>query len=192
MTLSEVAARTGLTRAGARRILLTLAQLGYVTVEGRQFRLSARILDLGFAYLSSMPFWDLAEPIMEAIANAVLEPYAAAEQPPDRDWIDGIRLVCRSPALQGEYLRTQYATQQALAQAIAVRTGADPADMLPAILAGAVAAATQVAIDRWLHADPPAALAPLVRRALNLIPGPVAPRHAERELTCHRPPHLRS
>jgi len=133
-----------------------------------------------------------AEPIMEAIANAVLEPYAAAERPPDRDWIDGIRLVFRSPALQGEYLRTQYATQQALAQAIAVRTGADPADMLPAILAGAVAAATQVAIDRWLHADPPAALAPLVRRALNLIPGPVAPRHAERELTCHRPPHLRS
>ena len=56
MTLSEVAAATGLTRAGARRILLTLAQLGYVTADGRQFRLTARILDLGFAYLSSIPF----------------------------------------------------------------------------------------------------------------------------------------
>jgi len=78
MTLSEVAARTGLTRAGARRILLTLAQLGYVTVEGRQFRLSARILDLGFAYLSSMPFWDLAEPIMEALVDEVHESCSAS------------------------------------------------------------------------------------------------------------------
>jgi len=134
-----------------------------------------------------------AEPIMEAIANAVLEPYAAAEQPPDRDWIDGLLLVFRSPALQGEYLRTQYATQQALAQAIAERTGADPeADMFPAILAGAVAAATQVAIDRWLHADPPTALAPLIRRALSQLPCPVALRHAEGESACHRQPHLRS
>jgi IclR family pca regulon transcriptional regulator len=78
MTLSEVAAGTGLTRAGARRILLTLAQLGYVTVEGRQFRLSARILDLGFAYLSSMPFWDLAEPIMEALVDEVHESCSAS------------------------------------------------------------------------------------------------------------------
>src|SRR5207244_1925889 len=67
MTVSEVAAAAGLTRAGARRILLTLAQLGYVTAQGRQFRLTARILDLGFAYLSSMPFWGLAEPIMEEL-----------------------------------------------------------------------------------------------------------------------------
>ena len=44
----------------------------------------------------------------------------------DRDWIEGIRLVIRSPALQGEFLRTQYATQQELAAAIADRIGADP------------------------------------------------------------------
>jgi IclR family pca regulon transcriptional regulator len=78
MTLSEVAAATGLTRAGARRILLTLAQLGYVAAEGRQFRLTARILDLGFAYLSSMPFWNLAEPIMEALVEEVHESSSAS------------------------------------------------------------------------------------------------------------------
>src|SRR6266404_2382234 len=78
MTLSEVAAATGLTRAGARRILLTLAQLGYVAAEGRQFRLTARILDLGFAYLSSMPFWNLAEPIMEALVEQVHESSSAS------------------------------------------------------------------------------------------------------------------
>src|SRR6218665_557458 len=63
-TLTEVANRTGLTRAGARRILLTLEGLGYVESQGRQFRLTAKILDLGFAYLSSLPLWDLAEPVM--------------------------------------------------------------------------------------------------------------------------------
>ncbi|OVZ55334.1 IclR family transcriptional regulator [Pigmentiphaga sp. NML080357] len=69
MTLTEVADAAGLTRAGARRILLTLVQLGYVVAEGRLFRLTPRILELGFAYLTSMPFWDLAEPIMEELAN---------------------------------------------------------------------------------------------------------------------------
>jgi IclR family transcriptional regulator, pca regulon regulatory protein len=78
MTLSEVAAAAGLTRAGARRILLTLAQLGYVAADGRHFRLTARILDLGFAYLSSMPFWDLAEPIMEALVDEVHESCSAS------------------------------------------------------------------------------------------------------------------
>ena len=78
MTLSEVAAAAGLTRAGARRILLTLAQLGYVAADGRQFRLTARILDLGFAYLSSLPFWDLAEPVMEALVDQVHESCSAS------------------------------------------------------------------------------------------------------------------
>ena len=77
-TLSEVAQRTGLTRAGARRILLTLQALGYVDSDGRQFRLTPRILDLGFAYLSSMPFWSLAEPEMESLADEIGEACSAA------------------------------------------------------------------------------------------------------------------
>ncbi len=77
-TLSDVAARTGLTRAGARRILLTLQTLGYVESDGRLFRLTPRILDLGFAYLSSMPIWDLAEPTMEALVDQVHESCSAA------------------------------------------------------------------------------------------------------------------
>lgn len=72
-TLSEVAARTGLTRAGARRILLTLEGLGYVQADGRQFRLTPKILDLGFAYLSSQPLWHTAEPAMQRLAAAVQE-----------------------------------------------------------------------------------------------------------------------
>ena len=78
MTLSEVAEAAGITRAGARRILLTLVQLGYVAADGRQFRLTPRILELGFAYLSSMPFWNLAEPIMEALVSQVHESCSAS------------------------------------------------------------------------------------------------------------------
>ena len=77
-TLSEVAAHTGLTRAGARRILLTLQTLGYVESDGRLFRLTPRILDLGFAYLSSLPIWNLAEPTMEMLVDRVHESCSAA------------------------------------------------------------------------------------------------------------------
>src|SRR5688572_7570239 len=77
-SLSEVAVRTGLTRAGARRILLTLEGLGYVESQGRQFRLTPKILDLGFAYLSSLPLWNLAEPVMEALVAEVKESCSAA------------------------------------------------------------------------------------------------------------------
>ncbi|WP_332778296.1 IclR family transcriptional regulator [Polaromonas sp.] len=77
-TLSEVAERSGLSRAGARRILLTLEALGYVRSEGKLFSLTPRILDLGFAYLTSMPIWNLAEPVMEALVEQVRESSSAA------------------------------------------------------------------------------------------------------------------
>ena len=77
-TLSDVAARSGLSRAGARRILLTLEALGYVHSDGKLFSLTPRILDLGFAYLSSMPIWNLAEPVMQGLALQVRESCSAA------------------------------------------------------------------------------------------------------------------
>lgn len=77
-TMTEVAQRTGLTRAGARRILHTLHALGYVEIDGRQFRLTAKVLDLGFAYLSSLPLWSLAEPFMETLVREVHESSSAA------------------------------------------------------------------------------------------------------------------
>jgi IclR family pca regulon transcriptional regulator len=77
-TLTEVAGRSGLSRAGARRILLTLETLGYVHNDGKFFSLTPRILDLGFAYLSSMPIWNLAEPVMEALVAEVKESCSAA------------------------------------------------------------------------------------------------------------------
>ena len=53
LTLSDVAKLTGITRAAARRYLLTLTKLNYADFDGRYFTLSPRILRLGYAYLSS-------------------------------------------------------------------------------------------------------------------------------------------
>jgi IclR family transcriptional regulator, pca regulon regulatory protein len=78
MTLSEVALRTGLTRAAARRFLLTLETLGYVASDGRRFRLTPKVLELGFAYLSSMELWDVALPYMEEVSAAIHESCSAA------------------------------------------------------------------------------------------------------------------
>ena len=72
-TLSEVASRTGLTRATARRVLLTLAELGYVDQLGRSFTLTPKVLDLGYSFLSSFRVVEMAEPFMERLVDEVKE-----------------------------------------------------------------------------------------------------------------------
>ena len=62
LTLSQVAEACGLTRAAARRSLLTLADLGYVGTDGRHFRLTPRVLELGYAYLAGLTLPQLAGP----------------------------------------------------------------------------------------------------------------------------------
>lgn len=73
MTLSEVARRSDMTRAAARRYLLTLCELGYVAGDGKYFRLTPRVLELGFAFLTSMHIWDRAQPFMEQLTEQVNE-----------------------------------------------------------------------------------------------------------------------
>lgn len=108
------------------------------------------------------------EPLWDALTAAVLQHYQGADQTPDELQMRHIRLLGTSPALHGETLRISAATQRALAEAIADRTGTDvEQDMLPMILAGAVTAASGVALRRWLDADPPCPLRPLLQRALR-------------------------
>ena len=73
LTLSDVSRRTGLTRAAARRFLLTLVELGYVHHDGREFSLRPSVLDLGYAYLSSMGLPEVAMPHMETLVATVEE-----------------------------------------------------------------------------------------------------------------------
>lgn len=78
LTLSDVARLAGVTRATARRILLTLQHLGYVRADGRLFSLTPRVLSLGFGYLSSLNLWDIAQPFMEELVEQTHESCSAA------------------------------------------------------------------------------------------------------------------
>jgi IclR family transcriptional regulator, pca regulon regulatory protein len=73
LRLSDVARETGLTRAAARRFLLTLVRLGYVRQDGSNFSLRPRILELGYAYLSALSLPEVAQPHMEALVAEVNE-----------------------------------------------------------------------------------------------------------------------
>jgi AcrR family transcriptional regulator len=113
------------------------------------------------------------EPLWESVTQAVLSQFGpallnggTAGQPP-REWIAGLRLVVTTPSLVGEYLKVQGLAQYHLAAAIAERLGTSTeTDMFPRIMAGAVSAAIQAAMERWLHSDPPVSLAPLIRQSL--------------------------
>ena len=69
MSLAEVAAATGLARPTARRILRTLAALGYVRADDAGFTLTPRVLELGMTYVQSLGLWDVARPHMEALVG---------------------------------------------------------------------------------------------------------------------------
>src|SRR5215467_14516414 len=73
LTLSEVAREAGLTRAAARRFLLTLVELGYVRSDGREFSLRPRVLELGYAYLSGLTLPDVAGPHLEELVARLHE-----------------------------------------------------------------------------------------------------------------------
>jgi IclR family pca regulon transcriptional regulator len=86
LTLSDVARLTGLTRATARRLLLTFERLGYMRTDSRHFELTPSVLDLGYAYLSSVQLPQVAQPFMEALSEQVHESVSASV-------LDGFEIV---------------------------------------------------------------------------------------------------
>jgi IclR family pca regulon transcriptional regulator len=78
LTLSQAAAAVGLSRATARRVLRTLAELGYVEQDGRNFALAPRVLELGFSYLSGQNWIDRAQPLMKALSEELQESCSAS------------------------------------------------------------------------------------------------------------------
>lgn len=79
MSLSEVASAAGLARPTARRILLTLEELGYVRATGGLFALTPRVLELGMAYIGSTSIWDIARPHMEQLVAQTGESSSLAQ-----------------------------------------------------------------------------------------------------------------
>ncbi|TIC80058.1 IclR family transcriptional regulator C-terminal domain-containing protein [Nocardioides sp. GY 10127] len=79
LTMSELAELTGLARPTVRRILLTLEELGYVRSGRGGFSLTARVLELGLAHVSSSGLWDVARPHMERLVSRTGESSSAAQ-----------------------------------------------------------------------------------------------------------------
>ncbi|MDQ2082685.1 IclR family transcriptional regulator C-terminal domain-containing protein [Xanthobacteraceae bacterium Astr-EGSB] len=74
MTISQISHKTGIPRAAVRRCLYTLRALGFAdTDDGRRYALRPKILSLGHAYLSSIPFAAAAEPLLRAISDDLKE-----------------------------------------------------------------------------------------------------------------------
>jgi IclR family pca regulon transcriptional regulator len=110
MTLSEIARATGMTRATVRRFLLTLVREGYAETDGKYFSLKPKVLELGFAALSSMTFLDVIQPVLTRLAinleescfAAVLDRsevvYIASASPPNRIVGISVNVGSRAPA----------------------------------------------------------------------------------------------
>ncbi len=79
MSLAAVAAATGLARPTARRMLVTLQDLGYVRVADGGFELTPRVLDLGMSYVLSKSLWQLARPHLEALVGRTRESSSIAQ-----------------------------------------------------------------------------------------------------------------
>lgn len=91
LTISEVASHTGLTRAAARRYLLTLTHLGFVSQDRKMFALTPRVLRLGQSYLHSARLPRIVESELLKLAYSLKQPSAAGV-------LDGDEVVCISAA----------------------------------------------------------------------------------------------
>lgn len=78
MTLTDVAKVTNLSRAAARRFLLTYVHLGYMKTDGKFFELTPKVLNLGYNYLSSLDIKDIAKPFLINLSKVVNETCSVA------------------------------------------------------------------------------------------------------------------
>jgi IclR family pca regulon transcriptional regulator len=79
MSLSEVATAAGLARPTARRLLLTLEELGFVRTTDGAFQLTPKVLTLGMAYVGSLGLWDIAKPHLESLVARTGESSSIAQ-----------------------------------------------------------------------------------------------------------------
>ncbi len=137
--LADIAARTDMSRAAARRLLMTLQHLGYVRAIGRDYQLSAGVLELGFGYLDSLNLTDIATPLVEELAHQVGQSSSMAV-------LDGQSIVY--------VLRVPGQRIMSVRLGVGARLPACSASLGRVLLAGL----EDVELDAWLRACKPARL----------------------------------
>lgn len=106
LTIAQAAASTGLSRGTARRLLLTLEALGFVRQDGKSFALTPKALVLGYAYLSSIPLWEVAQPVMRRVVEELDQSCALGV-------LDGrdVVYIARTPPTHLSFLPTKPGTR---------------------------------------------------------------------------------
>ncbi len=131
MTLTEVSKRTRINRASARRLLLTLVRDGYAETDGKYFSLSPKILELGFSALSALTFAQIAQPVLDDLADSIDE-------------------MCLAAVLDGESV--VYISRTSSERVVSVNL--DVGSRLPAYCMSTgrvlLASLSDEALDRWL------------------------------------------
>lgn len=152
MSLADIAARTDLSRAAARRLVLTLQHLGYVRPVGREFVLGPRVLELGFGYLGSLNLTDLAQPLMEDLARRVTQSCSMAV-------LDGQSIVY--------VLRVPGQRVMSVTLGVGARLPAFCAAMGRVLLSGL----DEAGLDAWLAQCKPSKLTPHTQTDLRRLRG---------------------
>ena len=87
LTIGDIASRCQLTRAAARRYLITLTHLGYVTSDGKTFALAAKVLRLGQSYMHSARLPRIVQPELNRLVSSLKEASSAGV-------LDGDDVIC--------------------------------------------------------------------------------------------------
>lgn len=110
------------------------------------------------------------EALWSALTAALIAPYEHLVFDDSSESREATLLVLEDPSLRAELWKGGLTAQQALAHAIAERTGLDAArEMYPSIVAATTLAAVMTVLERWLRLKKPPPLVPMIREALELI-----------------------
>ena len=135
--------------------------------------IAAREVDRSLLIAAELRARPAGEPLWTAIRSSIVAQMAlgegghGGEQPPDEQWLAGIRLMVTEPSLQGEIARAYAVAGEEFAAAVADRTGTQ--GIYPRLVAEVVGAARSVASAEWLRADPPRSMTDLLAEALDQV-----------------------
>jgi AcrR family transcriptional regulator len=160
--IEDIAAEAGVSLRTFRNYFSSKAE----AIAARQVDRVLRIADELRARPADEPLWVAIRAAIDA-QFALGEQGPGGAQPPDEQWLAGIRLMVTEPSLQGEMARAYAAASEELAAAIAERTGTD--GVYPRLVAEVVGAAMSVAMSEWLRGDPPRPMNELMPEVLDLI-----------------------
>ena len=169
VTIDDIAAEAGVSARTVNNYFSSKAE----AIVARHHDRTLDIAELLRARPAEEPLWTA---ITEAAVARFTEDLAGAGEPfPDPQWLEGTRLMLAEPALQGEFLKAYAATEEALAEAVAERTGTDArTDLYPVLVAIAAGGAIRATMQQWVRADSPTLITTMLREAFDAVAGGLA------------------